>query len=83
MDFDSGRAAVVAAGPADAVVGRWPGVVCVAQSGDPAVLARLLAVCEGVAAAPVPSAGRTLARRLAMWLARGAQIGITSSRDRV
>jgi FHA domain len=71
VDFDAGRAAVVAAGPADAVVGRWPGLVCVAQSSDPAALAGLLDLCAAVAAEVGPAPGRALARRLAMWLGAG------------
>jgi hypothetical protein len=68
VDFDAGRAAVVAAGPPDAVVGRWPGLVCVAQSADPAALARVLDLCAAVSQEVGPSPGRALARRLAMWL---------------
>ena len=41
MDFDALRAAVV---PGDGVVGRWPGLVCVADCADRAVLRRLLDV---------------------------------------
>jgi hypothetical protein len=72
VDFDAGRAAVVAAGPADAVVGRWPGLVCVAQSADPAALASLLDLCAAVATEVGPAPGRALARRLATWLGSGA-----------
>ena len=62
MDFDALRAAVV---PGAAVVGRWPGVVCVAECADRLVLRRLLDVCASAAG---PEPGRTLARRLTMWL---------------
>jgi FHA domain-containing protein len=62
VDFDALRAAVV---PGAGVVGRWPGVICVAECTDRAVLRRLLDVCaSAVGAEP----GRTLARKLAMWL---------------
>jgi len=71
VDFDAGRAAVVAGGPPDAVVGRWPGLVCVAQGPDPDALARLLDLCAAVAAEQSGSPGRVLARRLAMWLGAG------------
>ena len=60
MDFDALRAAVV---PGDGVVGRWPGLVCVADCADRAVLRRLLDVCAGTAG---PDPGRTLARRLGL-----------------
>ena len=62
MDFDALRAAVV---PGAGVVGRWPGVVCVAECADRNVLRQLLDVCA-TAAGHEP--GRALARRLAMWL---------------
>ena len=62
MDFDALRAAVV---PGAAVVGRWPGLVCVAECADRHVLRKLLDMCEGAAG---PEPGRVLARRLAMWL---------------
>ncbi|TQM14424.1 FHA domain-containing protein [Pseudonocardia kunmingensis] len=62
MDFDALRAAVV---PGAAVVGRWPGVICVAECADRHVLRQLLDVC---ASASGGEPGRTLARRLAGWL---------------
>jgi hypothetical protein len=62
LEFDALRAAVV---PGAAVVGRWPGIVCVAECADRQVLRRLLDVC---ASAGGPEPGRTLARRLTMWL---------------
>jgi hypothetical protein len=62
VDFDALRAAVV---PGAGVVGRWPGVVCVAECADRTVLRQLLDVCA-TAAGHEP--GRALARRLAMWL---------------
>jgi hypothetical protein len=62
VDFDALRAAVV---PGAGVVGRWPGVVCVAECADRNVLRQLLDVCA-TAAGPEP--GRALARRLAAWL---------------
>jgi hypothetical protein len=68
VDFEAGRAAVLAAGPPDAVVGRWPGLVCVAQGADPAALAGLLDLCAAVSAEVGGAPGRALARRLAVWL---------------
>jgi hypothetical protein len=62
VDFDALRAAVV---PGAAVVGRWPGVICVAECADRHVLRQLLDVC---ASASGDEPGRTLARRLAGWL---------------
>jgi hypothetical protein len=62
VDFDALRAAVV---PGAAVVGRWPGVICVAECADRHVLRQLLEVC---ASASGGEPGRTLARRLAGWL---------------
>ncbi|GAA1225879.1 FHA domain-containing protein [Pseudonocardia alaniniphila] len=62
MEFDALRAAVV---PGGGVVGRWPGLICVAECEDRAVLRRLLDVCASTAG---PDPGRTVARRLAMWL---------------
>jgi hypothetical protein len=62
VDFDALRAAVV---PGAGVVGRWPGVVCVAECADRNVLRQLLDVCANAAG---PEPGRALARRLAMWL---------------
>jgi hypothetical protein len=62
MEFDALRAAVV---PGSGVVGRWPGLICVAECEDRAVLRRLLDVCASTAG---PDPGRTVARRLAMWL---------------
>jgi hypothetical protein len=62
VDFDALRAAVV---PGAGVVGRWPGVICVAECADRAVLRRLLDVC---ASAVGTEPGRALARKLAMWL---------------
>jgi pSer/pThr/pTyr-binding forkhead associated (FHA) protein len=62
VDFDALRAAVV---PGAGVVGRWPGVVCVAECADRHVLRQLLDVCASAAG---PEPGRALARRLTMWL---------------
>jgi hypothetical protein len=62
VDFDALRAAVV---PGAGVVGRWPGVVCVAECADRNVLRKLIDVC---ATASGHEPGRALARRLAMWL---------------
>ncbi|HYH33336.1 MAG TPA: FHA domain-containing protein [Pseudonocardia sp.] len=62
MDFDALRAAVV---PGAGVVGRWPGVICVAECADRHVLRQLLDVCASAAGG---EPGRTLARRLAGWL---------------
>jgi hypothetical protein len=62
VDFDALRAAVV---PGAGVVGRWPGVVCVAECADRHVLRQLLDVCANAVG---PEPGRALARRLAMWL---------------
>jgi hypothetical protein len=62
VDFDALRAAVV---PGAGVVGRWPGVVCVAECADRNVLRQLLDVCATSAGV---EPGRALARRLAMWL---------------
>ncbi|MGH3586213.1 MAG: hypothetical protein ACRDQ0_07795, partial [Pseudonocardia sp.] len=42
VDFDALRAAVV---PGAGVVGRWPGVICVAECADRQVLRQLLDVC--------------------------------------
>ena len=69
MDFDALRAAVV---PGAAIVGRWPGLVCVAECSDRQVLRKLLDVCAS-AAGTAP--GRGLARRLAMWLGGPEQPG--------
>ena len=62
MGFDSQRA-VVATG--DGVVARFPGILCVAEGGDPHAVRALLALCAGVAG---PDPGRALARRLATWM---------------
>lgn len=62
MDFDALRAAVV---PGAGVVGRWPGVVCVAECADRNVLRKLIDVCASAAG---HEPGRALARKLAMWL---------------
>jgi hypothetical protein len=62
VDFDALRAAVV---PGAGVVGRWPGVICVAECADRHVLRQLLEVCASASGA---EPGRTLARRLAGWL---------------
>jgi FHA domain len=62
VEFDALRAAVV---PGAAVVGRWPGIVCVAECADRQVLRQLLEVCASTAG---PEPGRALARRLTMWL---------------
>ncbi|HZZ47514.1 MAG TPA: FHA domain-containing protein [Pseudonocardia sp.] len=69
-DFDGYRCAVVAG---DGVVARFPGVVCLAGSGDPALLSALIEHCQrssGVAP------GLALVRRLATWL---AQLGETAA----
>ena len=58
-----GGRAVVLAG--DGVVARFPGIVCVARCPDPEPLQRLLDTCRDVAGA---EPGRSLARRLAVWL---------------
>jgi hypothetical protein len=63
MGFDELRVVAV---PGDGVVGRWPGVLCVAQCADRDVLRRLLDVCAAAASGAEP--GRVLARQLAMWL---------------
>ena len=65
MDFDALRAAVV---PGAGVVGRWPGVVCVAECADRHVLRQLLDVCAN-AAAPSP-AGPWRAGSRCGWAAR-------------
>lgn len=63
-DMGTGSArAVVLAG--DGVVARFPGILCVARCPDPEPLRRLLGICREVAG---PEPGRSLARRLAMWL---------------
>ena len=62
VGFDGLRAVV---GAGDGVVGRFPGIVCVAHCSDPEPLRALLAVCADVAGR---EPGRTLARRLATWM---------------
>ena len=62
VGFD-GLRAVVAAG--EGVVGRFPGIVCVAHCADPEPLRAFLAVCADVAGR---EPGRALARRLATWM---------------
>jgi hypothetical protein len=62
VDFDALRAAVV---PGAGVVGRWPGVICVAECADRQVMRQLLDVCAGAVG---DEPGRSLARRLAGWL---------------
>jgi hypothetical protein len=62
VGFDGLRAVV---GAGDGVVGRFPGIVCVARSSDPEPLREFLAMCAAVAG---PEPGRTLARRLATWM---------------
>ncbi|WP_232662489.1 FHA domain-containing protein [Pseudonocardia sp. TRM90224] len=63
MGFDVQRAVVVAG---DGVVARFPGVLCVARCPDPGPLRHLLELCEETSG---DSPGRTLAKRLASWLA--------------
>ena len=58
----AGRAVVLAG---DGVVARFPGILCVARCPDTEPLRTLLGICREVAG---PDPGRTLARRLAMWL---------------
>lgn len=60
---DDTRRAVVLGG--DGVVARFPGILCVARCADHAPVRALLQICREVAGA---EPGRTLARRLAMWL---------------
>lgn len=64
-DFDGLRAAVA---PGDAVVARFPGVVCLvkAASGSADHVMALLDLCREVSGA---APGRPLARRMAVWLA--------------
>src|SRR3954470_6694031 len=62
VGFDGLRAVV---GAGDGVVGRFPGIVCVARCSDPEPLREFLAVCAEVAG---PEPGRALARRLATWM---------------
>ena len=62
VGFDGLRAVV---GAGDGVVGRFPGIVCVARSSDPEPLRQFLSVCAEVAG---PEPGRALARRLATWM---------------
>ena len=62
VGFDGLRAVV---GAGDGVVGRFPGIVCVARCSDPEPLREFLALCAEVAG---PEPGRTLARRLATWM---------------
>jgi len=62
VGFDGLRAVV---GAGDGVVGRFPGIVCVAHCSDPEPLRAFLDVCADVAGR---EPGRTLARRLATWM---------------
>jgi len=62
VGFDGLRAVV---GAGDGVVGRFPGIVCVARCSDPEPLREFLAVCAEVAG---PEPGWELARRLATWM---------------
>src|SRR5690242_13394445 len=62
VGFDGLRAVV---GAGEGVVGRFPGIVCVARCSDPEPLREFLAVCSEVAG---PEPGRPLARRLATWM---------------
>jgi FHA domain len=62
VGFDGLRAVV---GAGDGVVGRFPGIVCVARCSDPEPLRQFLSVCAEVAG---PEPGRALARRLATWM---------------
>ncbi len=56
--------------PGDGLVGRWPGVLCVARSSDDMLLRRLVELCAEASAAPdlADGPGRLLARALAQWL---------------
>ena len=60
--FDGLRAVV---GAGEDVVGRFPGIVCVARCAEPEPLREFLALCASVSG---PDPGRTLARRLATWM---------------
>ena len=62
VGFDGLRAVV---GAGDGVVGRFPGIVCVARCSDPEPLRQFLSVCAEVAG---PEPGWALARRLATWM---------------
>ena len=62
IGFDGLRAVV---GAGEGVVGRFPGIVCVAHCSDPEPLRVFLAVCADIAG---PEPGRALARRLATWM---------------
>ena len=62
VGFDGLRAVV---GAGDGVVGRFPGIVCVAHCPDPEPLREFLALCADVAGR---EPGRLLARRLATWM---------------
>jgi len=62
VGFDGLRAVV---GAGDGVVGRFPGIVCVAHCSDPEPLREFLALCADVAGR---EPGRLLARRLATWM---------------
>lgn len=62
VGFDGLRAVV---GAGEGVVGRFPGIVCVARCPDPGPLRDFLALC---ASACGPDPGRMLARRLATWM---------------
>jgi hypothetical protein len=60
--FDGLRAVV---GAGEDVVGRFPGIVCVARCPEPGPLREFLALCASVGG---PDPGRALARRLATWM---------------
>jgi hypothetical protein len=62
VGFDGLRAVV---GAGEGVVGRFPGIVCVAQCADPEPLREFLSVCADLAGR---EPGRALARRLATWM---------------
>jgi FHA domain len=69
VGFDGLRAVV---GAGEGVVGRFPGIVCVAQCRDPGPLRELLALC---ASAGGPDPGRALARQLAIWMSGSSAPG--------
>ncbi|MBV9921140.1 MAG: hypothetical protein JOY78_09870, partial [Pseudonocardia sp.] len=62
VGFDGLRAVV---GAGEGVVGRFPGIVCLAQCADPEPLREFLSVCADLAGR---EPGRALARRLATWM---------------
>ncbi|HEV7453143.1 MAG TPA: FHA domain-containing protein [Pseudonocardiaceae bacterium] len=63
--FEALQAAVRAG---DGIVARFPGLV-LAAAADKACIERLLEICRGVSAASSRAPGRSVARRLAGWLA--------------